>query len=189
MKTTILRRRRIVIPAVATVAVLAVGGTLWAASADEVRGDERDRVETAAVTAAGGGKAVDVEKSDDRGEAYEVEVRLEDGREVDITLDDDLRVVERDADDADDADDLVGTGSTGGAVERPDADDRLLSTAERTAVEKAALAAVGGGTVVDVDPSDDPGVAYEVEVRDRSGAEWDVDLDAAFAVVARVQDR
>ncbi|WP_418058995.1 PepSY domain-containing protein [Pimelobacter simplex] len=177
MKTTILRRKRIVIPAVATVAVLAVGGTLWAASADEVRGDERDRVETAAVTAAGGGKAIDVEKSDDRGEAYEVEVRLEDGREVDITLDDDLRVVERDADDADDA------------VERPDADDRLLSTAERTAAEKAALAAVGGGTVVDVDPSDDPGVAYEVEVRDRSGAEWDVDLDAAFAVVARVQDR
>ncbi|MBU2697209.1 PepSY domain-containing protein [Pimelobacter sp. 30-1] len=186
MKTTILRRKRIVIPAVATVAVLAVGGTLWAASADEVRGDERDRVETAAVTAAGGGKAVEVEKSDDRGEAYEVEVRLEDGREVDITLDADLRVVERDADDADD---LAGTGSTGGAVERPDADDRLLSTAERTAAEKAALAAVGGGTVVDVDPSDDPGVAYEVEVRDRSGAEWDVDLDAAFAVVARVQDR
>ncbi|UUW88221.1 PepSY domain-containing protein [Pimelobacter simplex] len=180
MKTTILRRKRIVIPAIATVAVLAVGGTLWAASADEVRGDERDRVETAAVTAAGGGKAVDVEKSDDRGEAYEVEVRLEDGREVDITLDDDLRVVERDADDAVADDD---------AVERPDADDRLLSTAERTAAEKAALAAVGGGTVVDVDPSDDPGVAYEVEVRDRSGAEWDVDLDAAFAVVARVQDR
>lgn len=185
MKTTILRRKRIVIPAVATVAVLAVGGTLWAASADEVRGDERDRVETAAVTAAGGGKAIDVEKSDDRGEAYEVEVRLEDGREVDITLDDDLRVVERDADDADDADNADNVDN----VERPDADDRILSTAERTAAEKAALDAVGGGTVVDVDPSDDPGVAYEVEVRDRSGAEWDVDLDAAFAVVARVQDR
>lgn len=178
MKTNSLRRKRIMIPALATVAVLAVGGTLWAASADEVRGDERDRVETAAVAAAGGGTAIDVEKRDDRGEAYEVEVRREDGREVDITLDDDLRVVERDVDDdADDADD------------RPDADDRLLSTAERTAAEKAALAAVGGGTVIDVDPSDDPGVAYEVEVRDRSGAEWDVDLDAAFAVVARVQDR
>lgn len=175
MRTTALRRKRVVIPALATVAVLAVGGTLWAASADEVRGDERDRVESAAVAAAGGGRAVDVEKSDDAGEAYEVEVRLDDGREVDVTLDDDLKVLDRDADDADDN----------------DGDDRpvAIGAAERTAAEKAALAAVGGGTVVDVDPSDDPGVAYEVEVRDRSGVEWDVDLDAAFAVVNRVQDR
>ncbi|KAB2811256.1 hypothetical protein F9L07_04935 [Pimelobacter simplex] len=178
MRTTALRRKRVVIPALATVAVLAVGGTLWAASADEVRGDERDRVESAAVAAAGGGRAVDVEKSDDAGEAYEVEVRLDDGREVDVTLDDDLKVLDRDADDADDVDDNDG-------------DDRpvAIGAAERTAAEKAALAAVGGGTVVDVDPSDDPGVAYEVEVRDRSGVEWDVDLDAAFAVVNRVQDR
>lgn len=174
MKTTLLRRKRIVVPAVATVAVLAVGGTLWAASADEVRGDERSRVETAAVAAAGGGRVSDVEKSDNPGEAYEVEVRLEDGRELDLTLDDDLKVIERDTDDA---------------VERPDADDRLLSATERAAAEKAALAAVGSGTVVDVDPSDDPGVAYEVEVRDRSGVEWDVDLDAGFGVVGRVQDR
>ncbi|AIY17638.1 hypothetical protein GUY44_06210 [Pimelobacter simplex] len=176
MRTTALRRKRVVIPALATVAVLAVGGTVWAASADEVRGDERDRVESAAVAAAGGGRAVDVEKSDDAGEAYEVEVRLDDGREVDVTLDDDLKVLDRDADD-DDNDD--------------DADDRpvAIGAPERTAAEKAALAAVGGGTVVDVDPSDDPGVTYEVEVRDRSGVEWDVDLDAAFAVVNRVQDR
>jgi len=182
MKTTVLRRKRVVLPALATVAVLAAGGTWWAASADadEVRGDERDRVASAAVEAAGGGRAIDVEKSDDPGEAYEVEVRLDDGREVDVTLDEDLRAtVERD-DDAHDAD---------APADPADPDDRRLSAAERTAAEKAALAAVGGGTVVDVDPSDDPGVAYEVEVRDRSGAEWDVDLDAAFAVVDRVQDR
>lgn len=194
MKTTVLRRKRVVVPALATVAVLAVGGTWWAASADadEVRGDERDRVASAAVEAAGGGRAIDVEKSDDPGEAYEVEVRLDDGREVDVTLDEDLRAtVERDDDahDAHDDDGPAGPADPTGPGAAADPDDRRLSAAERTAAEKAALAAVGGGTVVDVDPSDDPGVAYEVEVRDRSGAEWDVDLDAAFAVVDRVQDR
>ena len=73
--------------------------------------------------------------------------------------------------------------------ERPDADDRALTATERAAAEKAALAAVGSGTVVDVDPSDDPGVAYEAEVRDAKGLEWDVDLAADFSVVAKDADR
>lgn len=180
MKISALRRKRVVIPALATVAVLATGGTLWAASADEVTGDERDRVAAAAVAAVGGGRAVDVERSDDgdedadeeAGEAYEVEVRLEDGREVDVTLDRDLAVLEREGDDDSD-----------------DADDRALTDAERAHAEQAALVAVGGGTVVDVDPSDDPGVAYEAEVRDAKGVEWEVDLDADFAVVGKAVDR
>ncbi|MEV5002358.1 hypothetical protein [Nocardioides sp. LML1-1-1.1] len=183
MNTNILRRKRVVLPALATVAVLAVGGTVWAASADDVSGDERDRVAAAATKAVGGGEAVDVEKSDDLGEAYEVEVRL-DGREVDVTLDEDLKPVAEDRDD--DRDDRDDRGDRG---DRPDADDRVLTAAERTAAERAALAAVGSGTVLDVDPSDDPGTAYEAEVRDARGVEWDVDLDASFAVVAKHADR
>lgn len=177
MKTSTLRRKRVVLPALATVAVLAVGGTMWAASADDVTGAERDRVAAAATRAAGGGEALEIEKADDPGEAYEVEVRLADGSEVDVTLDSDLGVV---ADDRDDRDD---------AGEQPDADDRALTAAERTSAEKAALAAVGSGTVVDVDPSDDPGVAYEAEVRDAKGVEWDVDLAADFSLVAKQADR
>ncbi|HWJ67365.1 MAG TPA: PepSY domain-containing protein [Nocardioides sp.] len=185
MKISALRRKRVVIPALATVAVLATGGTLWAASADEVTGDERDRVAAAAVAAVGGGRAVDVERSDDgdedadeeAGEAYEVEVRLEDGREVDVTLDRDLAVLEREGEDDDDEQD----------DDRDD--DRALTDAERSDAEQAALVAVGGGTVVDVDPSDDPGVAYEAEVRDAKGVEWEVDLDADFAVVGKAVDR
>lgn len=174
MSTSLLRRKRVVLPALAAVAVVAVGGTVWAASADDVSGDERDRVAAAATKAAGGGEAVEVERSDDLGEAYEVEVRL-DGREVDVTLDDDLEPV------AEDHDDDRG--------DRPDADDRVLTGAERTAAERAALAAVGSGTVLDVDPSDDPGTAYEAEVRDARGVEWDVDLDASFVVVGKHADR
>lgn len=193
MKTSILRRKRVVLPALATVGVLAVGGTVWVASADDVTGDERDRVAAAATEAAGGGEAVEVEKADDAGEAYEVEVRLADGSDVDVTLDGDLGVVALDrddaggADDADEADDADDARDDAG--EQPDADDRALTAAERTSAGKAALAAVGSGTVVDVDPSDDPGVAYEAEVRDARGVEWDVDLAADFTVVAKQADR
>lgn len=191
MKTSTLRRKRVVLPALATVAVLAVGGTVWAASADDVTGAERDRVAAAATKAAGGGEALEIEKADDPGEAYEVEVRLADGTEVDVTLDCDLGVVATDRDDRDDdrddRDDDRDEGDEAG--EAPDADDRVLGAAERTSAEKAALAAVGSGTVVDVDPSDDPGVAYEAEVRDAKGVEWEVDLAADFSVVAKNADR
>lgn len=196
MKTSTLRRKRVVLPALAAVAVLAVGGTVWAASADDVSGDERDRVAAAATKAAGGGEAVEVEKADDPGEAYEVEVRLADGTEVDVTLDADLGVVTKDRDDdRDDADDDAGEADDraddraddGG--EQPEADDRAMTAAERASAEKAALAAVGSGTVIDIDPSDDPGVAYEAEVRDAKGVEWDVDLAADFTLVAKNADR
>ena len=80
MNITQLRRKRVILPTHRAVAVLGVGGTVWTASAnDDVQGSERDRVGAAAVEAAGGGTAVDVEASDDRGEAYEVEVRMDDG--------------------------------------------------------------------------------------------------------------
>ena len=65
----------------------------------------------------------------------------------------------------------------------------MLSTSERAAAGKAATDAVGGGTVTDVEASDDRGVAYEVEVQLPDGTEWDVDLDSAFAVVHKSIDR
>lgn len=179
MKTSKLRRKRIIIPAIATVSLLAVGATVWSATADDVRGDERDRVAAAAVDAAGGGRAVDVETSDDRGEAYEVEVRLEDGTEVDVALDDDLGVVRKDADDSDEYDDDSSPEGD---------DDVLLSDAERAAVEKAALAAVGGTSVNSAEASDDAGEAYEVEVLDADNNEWDVVLDEDLKVISKSID-
>jgi uncharacterized membrane protein YkoI len=71
---------------------------------------------------------------------------------------------------------------------RPDADDRVLSAEERTSAENAARAAVTGGTVLEVEASDDQGVAYEAEVRDAAGQEWDVDLDTSFQVVTKTAD-
>ena len=173
MNLTELRRKRIILPTIAAVAVAGIGGTVWSASAnDNVQRSERERVGAAGVKAAGGGTAVDVETSDDLREAYEVEVRMDDGTEITIDLDQDLNVVSQDSDDRDDIDDN----------DRDD-NDRALSAEERAAAGQAALEAVGGGTVEDVEGSDDRGEAYEVEVRDGDNIEWDVDLDADYNVL------
>ena len=94
MNTAKLRSKRVIVPTIAAVAALGIGGVVWASTANaDLEGSERDRVSSAAVDAVGGGKVVDAEASDDRGEAYEVEVRKDDGSEVDVTLDKDLNVV------------------------------------------------------------------------------------------------
>lgn len=197
MNTAKLRSKRVILPTIAAVAVLGIGGAVLAssASAANLDGGERDRVSTAATQAVGGGKVIDAESSDDTGEAYEVEVRLKDGTEVDVTLDEKLDVVSKDYDDdrrddnAKDADDTRDDNDADDANDTPDADDRVLSGSERTSAEKAAKAAVGGGTIVDVDASDDRGVAYEVEVRKANNTEWNVDLDAKFKVLHKAIDR
>ncbi|GAA4365948.1 hypothetical protein [Nocardioides caricicola] len=180
MNLRTLRRKSILIPTVATLAVIGAGATVWSATADDsVGGSERERVAAAAVEVAGGGTAEEVETSDDPGVAYEVEVRADDGTEVDVALDDDLNEVSAASDDDSD-DDSDGAEET---------DDRALSPEERTAAEQAALEAVGSGsTVLQVEASDDPGVAYEVEVRAEDGTGWDVTLDADHAVVSKTAD-
>ena len=84
--------------------------------------------------------------------------------------DDDLR------DDRDDSDDVR------------DADDRALTASERSRAERAALAEVGGGTVTELEASDDRGEAYEVEVRGTDGRFWDLELDSDFQVVRKSLD-
>ncbi|HWS34705.1 MAG TPA: hypothetical protein VN408_18435 [Actinoplanes sp.] len=181
MNTAKLRSKRVLVAGVALAAALGTGGALFAtaAQADEVTGNDRERVGNAA-TQAVPGTVLDVETSDDKGEAFEVDVRKADGGEVSVHLDKDLKVVSQEPDDDDNDADDNGT---------PDADDRVLTAAERTSAEKAALDAVGAGsTLLDLEASDDKGVAYEAEVRDQAGQEWDVDLDSAFTVVTKTAD-
>ncbi len=186
MNTAKLRSKRVILPTIAAVAALGIGGVVWASTANaDLQGNERDRVSTAATEAVGGGKVIDAESSDDPGEAFEVEVRKADGTEVDVTLDKDLNVLRQEADDRTT---VTTPTTTDDANEAPDADDRALSAAERKSAEKAALDAVGGGTITDLDASDDRGEAYEAEVRKANGTEWDVTLDSAFKVLDKRVD-
>jgi len=52
----------------------------------------------------------------------------------------------------------------------------------------AALRATGGGTVLEVERGDDPGVAYEVEVRKTYGGIAEVMLDGDFKVIGQATD-
>jgi uncharacterized membrane protein YkoI len=173
-----LRRKRIVIPALAAVAVLGAGGVAWSSAAsDDLQGDERDRATSAALEAVGEGKVTGAESDDEEG-AYEIEVTRPDGTQVDVHLDKDYRVLSQDADDDNDED-----GDDNG-----EDDDRALSAEERSAAEKAALGEVDG-TVTDVEAGDDRGEAYEVEVVAPDGVEWTVELDADYGVLdARADD-
>ena len=54
--------------------------------------DEEDRASRAALRVTGGGEVVEFDRSDDPGEAYEIEV-FKDGREFDVALDSDFRPV------------------------------------------------------------------------------------------------
>ena len=176
MNTQKLRSKRVVIPTIAAVAVLGVGGVVWSSAAsDELTGSERDRASSAALDAVGEGKVTGTETDDEEG-AYEIEVTRPDGSQVDVHLDKDFQVLSQDADDGDGDDD--GRDDDGDR----DADDRALSDQERTGAEQAAVAEVDG-TVTDVEASDDPGEAYEVEVTAADGTEWTVELDADFKVL------
>ncbi|GAA4674997.1 PepSY domain-containing protein [Nocardioides nanhaiensis] len=198
-RTRDLPRKRVVVPALAVVAVLGAGGVAVAATAgpDDLQGTDRDRAASAALEFAGGGTVTDAETSDDRGTAYEVDVTREDGTEVEVHLDDAYQVVrsdedrdgrdddDRDDDDRDDSDDRDDDDSDdrGG-------DDRAVTAEQREQAETAALAEVPG-TVTEVEAEDDgatSGEVYEVHVLTAEGQEWHVGLAEDFTVVEKHLD-
>lgn len=65
---------------------------------DDLTGADYDQAAAAALAAAGGGTVTDADRSDDAGVAYEVDVRLDDGTEVDVDLDQAFGVVRTDVD-------------------------------------------------------------------------------------------
>ena len=76
----------------------------------------------------------------------------------------------------------VVTRSEQPAGPEDDRDDAQLSAREERRASAAALKVTGGGTVAELDRSDDRGEAYEVEVI-KDGREHDVALDADFQPV------
>ena len=70
-----------------------------------------------------------------------------------------------------------------GAAEGQDSDESLSGSPAQQAAD-AALRATGGGTVLEVEQGDDPGSAYEVEVRKNSGV-IEVMLDSNFNVIGQ----
>ena len=151
---------------------------------DALTGSSLERASDAALAEVGEGTVTEAERSDDLDHAYTVEVRREDGSDVDVELDEDYEVVRVDGA-------STGGGATGTNSETPSddptdaatGDDAAISADDRSSAEKAALDAAGPGTVTDLDRSDDTDHAWEVEVTGADGRDVDVELDAQFAVV------
>jgi uncharacterized membrane protein YkoI len=105
-----MKRRTKLIIAGGAVAVAALGGATaaYGGSATDDDGDNETetpitgpdlaRAEEAALAYTGGGEVTDTEVGDEES-YYEVEVRLPDGRQVDVQLDERFRVVGTDGDD------------------------------------------------------------------------------------------
>lgn len=91
------------------------------------------------------------------------------------SLPDDRLVINSSASPSDD-DDLS-------ASPNPTSSNAPISAEDRAAIEAAALAAVGGGTVVEVSRGDDPGEAYRVTVRLANGDLAEVRLAADLSVL------
>jgi hypothetical protein len=80
---------------------VALAGGVAAAAADahqELTGATHDRAVAAALAATGGGTVLETEAGDD-GAAYSVEVRLADGSQVEVNLDENFDVIGEEQDD------------------------------------------------------------------------------------------
>jgi hypothetical protein len=85
------RSRRLLVTAAAGVAIAAgvvgVAQAVGGDSEEQATGPGAERAKRAAVEAVGGGRVTGVERENKRGEAWEVELRRNDGREAEVKLD------------------------------------------------------------------------------------------------------
>ena len=102
-----MRKRTVAITTgIVAVALAGGGGIAWAVSGDDeqpLTGAARDSAVAAALRHTGGGTVTETETGEG-GAAYEVEVRLANGRQVEVALDTSFHVVTEEADDDGDVD-------------------------------------------------------------------------------------
>jgi uncharacterized membrane protein YkoI len=82
---------------------------------------------------------------------------------------------------------LVVAGAATGVGLANAGDDRPIQGTDRDRATAAALASVGGGSVLETE-IDDGGAAYSVEVRRTDGSVVEVQLDARFRVIGTEAD-
>ena len=100
------KRTKLAMAGAVAVAVAGTGIGIGMASAGgdhdtPITGDALDRASAAALEHTGEGRVTDTEAGDEEG-AYEVEVTLDDGSQVDVHLNEDFQVIGTEADTEDD---------------------------------------------------------------------------------------
>lgn len=97
------RRKTIILAGTLAAAVIAGGAGIGFAASDgdddqPLTGSTLEKATAAALEATGGGTVVETEVGDD-GAAYEVEIQLDDGTQVEVGLDDGFEVIGQETDD------------------------------------------------------------------------------------------
>jgi len=181
-------------------AVSALSAAVAWALVDEFRasGAEASAASRVAIEAAGGVGAA-LATPNEPGEAWRFHVYRADGTSEDVSLDRDLRVVSVGplrAAASEAPTDAPGSRPIAQAEPpRQSAPARFLapwtpvSAADAERAARAALDAVGGGTVHDVDRDLEGGATWEVELTTTDGRFLEVQLDAAFKVLASGRER
>ena len=188
----------------AAIAVLAVSSGIALAGGDDagedaaITGSALEKASQSALDHVGEGRVTDTEVGDEES-YYEVEVTLDDGRQVDVQLDEDFVVVgeeyEDEADEEDEAEDLEqGEADADGEKGAEDRDEDesegrdvaitgdALETASTKALEVVEQEFGMTGTVTDTEVGDEESY-YEVEVTLDDGRQVDVQLDEDFEFV------
>jgi uncharacterized membrane protein YkoI len=183
MRTSSTRTR---LAAVGVTAALALPlGACGGSDEDEtLSASQRDKASAAALTYVGGGAVTDAERGDgDDKYAFQVEVTLPNGTDIDVELDDSYAVTNSPPKAADFE---ATTPSSAPTDVDPSAvapeDDRALTGSTLSKATAAALKATGGGQVTETSRSDDADHAYEVDVLQADGKDVTVELDAGFKV-------
>lgn len=156
--------------AVLVVASTATAKTKWFKSPEE-------RAAKAAVAATRGGKARKVNRENEKGASWEVEVWLPQGKKKDVLLDSKFRAFN--VSDERDAGDWPTPPRKGrGGAAKPDSSGRRAHLAAR-----AAAKAIGGGVLLDVDREPVKGATWEVQFMKLNGRRVNVLLDDKYKVV------
>ncbi|TFD83513.1 hypothetical protein E3T61_20970 [Cryobacterium lactosi] len=180
------KKTAIIASAAGLVLVLGTVGITYAVTEmgdDTLTGNILERTSNAALAEVGPGTVTTAERNDDGGSAYDLSVRLDNGGEVDVELNESFDVVWVGDFDNDDDGSYVPSASAAPSAAATTASTAEQAAAEQASAEAAALAAVGSGRVTEFDRSDDANHLYEVEVTLDNGQDVDVELAASFVVL------
>ena len=166
--------------------VLAAALTLSACGGDDgkLSSDDRDKASAAALEYVGVGAVTDTERGDgDDGFAYEVEVTLPGGADIDVELDDSFKVTNNPPKAADLEPGVAAPSKAPSASSATADDDRALTGSTLQKASAAALKATDAkGKITETSGSDDSDHVYEVDVLLPNGEDVTVELDKAFKV-------
>lgn len=163
-------RKTLWITGMATAAAAMGGASAGVASStpgddQPITGSVLQQASDSAIAHTGPGAVTNAETDNDANTSYEVGVRLDNGNNIEVELNNSFQVVTTERDD-----DGAGSGPP-------------LSAAERDKAGQAALARVGQGRVGEVERENEGGSAFEAEIILPDSSEVDVELGADFQVL------